>query len=548
MTTFNSLSEKITNDFIQNIIFIDDKAYNQDGPKDQHEFDAQEVTKIFSKKGKICAVYKPSVISDLDYLSSIALKSDVTILDWQIVLDEEPNEHEGTQDDEEDAEDDDVRGLYTKKIITNLLSDINNKHCIKLILIYTGEVDLPSIASEIDRTLIDEGITGFSVSEDDNCTVISDNCKIMVISKSNDGMGASRTHHLPELAEKSKRYDELPDFISSHFAKMTSGLLSNFAMEALSEIRRNFHHILTLFSKDLDAAYLAHQTLLPNVFDANELLVQLLSDTFSSIMRYKDLNHSIDERSIKLWLNHHIVDGNNQFYNADGVAEGVGYIINKEMLLGLLKSSIDVKDKYYNFIQSSDGRQISTKKIDLLMKKFATTLFTTIERTDDINKKFAKLCYHRSAIFSPQYKPFLSLGTVVKSTLANGQYYICIQQRCDSVRISDGSSRRFLFISLEKVNDGGFNFLTPDGIKLKIDKSTYSLRTVKFTGSDGLARAINCENKKYFVPTHCTAEGHEKFEFVIELKELYAQRIVEEYSSNLSRVGLDEPEWVRRLN
>lgn len=114
MMTFNELSERVTNDFIQNIIFIDDKAYNQDSPRDQHEFDAQEVTKIFSKKGKICAVYKPSVISDLEYLSSIAMKSDVTILDWQIVLDDESIEHEDAHDDD-DAEEDDVRGVYTKK-------------------------------------------------------------------------------------------------------------------------------------------------------------------------------------------------------------------------------------------------------------------------------------------------------------------------------------------------------------------------------------------------------------------------------------------------
>lgn len=117
----------------------------------------------------------------------------------------------------------------------------------------------------------------------------------MVISKSNGGTGRT---HLPALAQKIKTYDELPDFISLQFTEMTSGLLSNFAMESLAEIRRNFHHILTLFSKDLDAAYLAHQTLLPNTFDANELLVQLLSDTFSSIIRYKNLNHYIDEKRL----------------------------------------------------------------------------------------------------------------------------------------------------------------------------------------------------------------------------------------------------------
>ncbi|MDM2776675.1 response regulator receiver domain [Citrobacter sp. Cpo142] len=547
MKTFNEFSATITDHFIQNIIFIDDKAYNQNGPKDQHEFDAQEVTKIFSKKGKICAVYKPQLVSDLEYLTSIATKSDVTILDWQIVLDEEFSDND-SQNDEDDAEEDDVRGVYTKKIITSLLANIDNQHCIKLILIYTGEVDLPKIASEVDAVLTEKNISGFKINENDPCTVMSNNCKIMVISKSNGGEG--RAQHLPQLADKTKTYDELPDFISLQFTEMTSGLLSNFAMESLAEIRKNFHHILTLFSKELDAAYLAHQTLLPNTYDANELLVQLLSDTFSSIIRYKNLNQFLNEDKIKLWLGHNIEGGVKPLYKSDGTPENVFYQRNPDVLLQLLQSNSDVKDKFCNSLVSSDGQQLSSKKIDILINKYATTLFTEFEKTEEINKTFAKLCYHRSAIFSPHHLPFLTLGTVVKSTLDNGSYYICIQQRCDSVRIQNGEIRRFLFISLEKVNDGGFNFLTPDGIKLKIDKSTYSLRTVKFSGNNGFALATKCEtnNKKYFEPSYYSKEHPEKFEFIVELKELYAQRIVEEYSSSLSRVGLDEPEWVRRLN
>lgn len=544
MNTFANLSETVTNNFIQNIIFIDDKAYNN-GPADQHEFDAQEVTKIFSKKGKICAVYKPQVVSDLDYLTSIAKKSDVTILDWQIVLNHEPSDNNESQDDEDDAEDDDVRGVYTKRIITNLLSDIDTQNCVKLIIIYTGEVDLISIASDINRSLVDSKIEGFVINDNDPCSVISDNCRIMVLSKSN---GSTSRQHLPMLVDRIKRYDELPDFISLQFTEMTSGLLSNFAMESLAEIRRNFHHILTLFSKELDAAYLAHQSLLPNALDANELLVQLLSDTFSSIIRYKNLNHFLDDARIKLWLESNIQEGERELYLKDGSADNVRYLRSSGMLINLLKSHPDVKEKFCNTVLTSNGSKISKSKIDVLMSKHAAALFTEFEKIDSINKQFAKLCYHRSAIFSPGHLPFLSLGTVVKSTLDNGCYYICIQQRCDSVRINDGECRRFLFISLDQIEEGPFNFLTPDGVKLKINKSTYSLRTVKFSGTQGVALAKIYDNKKYFEPNYYTQENQERFEFIVELKELYAQQIVEEYSSSLSRVGLDEPEWVRRLN
>lgn len=39
----------------------------------------------------------------------------------------------------------------------------------------------------------------------------------------------------------------------------------------------------------------------------------------------------------------------------------------------------------------------------------------------------------------------------------------------------------------------------------------------------------------------------EEYEWVLELKDLQAQRIVDAYCSRLSRVGLDESEWLRLL-
>lgn len=545
MQSFTDFSQKVTDKFIQNIIFIDDKAYHHGDVRDQHEFDAQEVTKIFSQKGKICAVYKPEAVRDLEYLTLIAKKSDVTILDWQIVLEEEELEDKVDGDDEADADVDDVRGVYTKRIITSLLSDVETQNCIKLILVYTGEVDLQEIASSIEMSLREKNIKGFNISEDDPCSVISNNCRIMVISKSN---GGAERAYFPMLDNKRKRYDELPDFISEQFSEMTSGLLSIFAMESLAEIRRNFHHILTLFSKSLDAAYLAHQSLLPNTFDANELLVQLLSDTFSSIIRYKDLNHFLNGDVLESWLDQHIEAGERPLYTKDDAADTPRYMRDKQTLLQLLQSHPDVKEKFYSLLSGVNGDVLSRKKIELFMDRYAATLFADIDSVDTINKSFAKLCYHRSTIFSTGHLPYLSLGTVVRSTSDEKRYYICIQQRCDSVRIKEDESRRFLFISLDEIESGGFNFLTPDGIKLKVDKSTYSLRTIKFNGCDGVAIAKKDGEKKYFEPTYYSAESPEKFEFIVELKELYAQQIVESYSSSLSRVGLDEPEWVRRLS
>ena len=41
---------------------------------------------------------------------------------------------------------------------------------------------------------------------------------------------------------------------------------------------------------------------------------------------------------------------------------------------------------------------------------------------------------------------------------------------------------------------------------------------------------------------------NEKYEWVLELKDMHAQRVINSYCSILSRVGLDESEWLRLLS
>ncbi|NMH60843.1 hypothetical protein HCJ96_12470 [Alteromonas sp. MYP5] len=555
MDDFSRHSEIIANNFIQSIIFVDDKAYSTDGHRDQHEFDAQSITRVFSENGKICAVYRPIVESDVEVLSEVAKKSDVAVLDWQIILDDVPIE-DGDYDDEADDDDDDVRGIYTKRIIRSLVSASECEYSIKLIIVYTGETDLQYIATEINASLKEGDIENFSICDSDPFTIISDSCKIMVVGKSNSANG--RAKHNPALRGKIISYDELPSFISKEFSAMTAGLLSNFAMESLTEIRQNFHHIVRKFSRELDAAYLAHQVLLPNTDDANELLVELIGDTFTSLLRYKQLNRTIDKSYIEKWLKDNVTEKSKLLLKNDGSEDKFEYSRTHSVLLKLLGSNPDVVDKFVQAIGNvknvkadNSEQALSKSNARTLSSKYAITLFTDVEKYEEINKQFANLCYHRHAFIHTSYLPSLSLGTVVKSTSEEGKYYVCIQQRCDSVRLKDFESRRFLFISLSEIDEGGgFNFLTPDGTKLKIDKGTFALRTVKFNGFNGIVIAKYCERteKKYFEPSHFCDEIPEKFEFIVELKELYAQRIAEEYSAGLSRVGLDEPEWVRLLN
>ena len=357
----------------------------------------------------------------------------------------------------------------------------------------------------------------------------------------------------PDLLDKEVSYDDLPGFINTEFSKMTSGLISNFALKSLTAIRENSHQILNIFSKQLDTAYLTNQLLLVNTEEANELLVELLGDTFTSILRANNLNKFIDDDTVNLWIDENVVNTNKPKYDKKGDGIAGEYELKKEMIKDLLKPHPKVFDKFQNVLsQTTLSKGQLTKKS---YKKYAFDLLHNESEKESRNIDFANLCQHKNLVHNELYIPTLSLGTVVKSTLGINNYLVCIQQRCDSVRIDESGGRRFLFLTLSVPNtNGDFDFVSPNGQKLSLGKKTFNIRTVKFNGSeDGVVKPNSEDGHFFFEPLHAAVEpsveppdaSSEKFEFVFELKDLYAQRIVTDYSASLSRVGLDEPEWVR---
>jgi hypothetical protein len=542
---FQSLSNEIANDFLQSVIFIDDKAYKDKSSGDpRHDFDAQEITMAFAKERKICAVYQPMSKKDIESLTVVMSKADVTVIDWEIIIPESTNTIEQGNDDDDD-DDDELKGKYTKDLIIGSLNSPSKRNSIKLIVIYTGETDLEGISKSILDDLKANNINGFSVSDNDDYCIQSLYCKIIIRAKANGG--ADRGKYLPSLKNKKLTYQEIPSFIVNEFSKMTAGLMSNFALKSLTAIRKNSHQILNIFSKKLDTAYLTNQSLLVNTDDANELLVELLGDTFTSILRANNLNQVIDDNFIYLWLEENIKNTNKPIYSKKGIKTSDSYILDKDIIKDLLKSHSDVEKKFSDVLTKKDNISKSTLEEKDNYKKYALDLFHTEDKKESMNVDFTNLCQHKNLVHHEEHIPSLSLGTIVKSSVGVDNYLVCIQQRCDSVRIKATDVRRFLFLSLSATKGNKkFDFITPNGQKITLDRKTFHLRTVKFSGSaNGTVKAEDNEGCFLFKQIHASEEVVETFEFVFELKDIYAQRVVADYSASLSRVGLDEPEWVR---
>lgn len=503
---FIEQSKEIANKFIQNIVFIDDNAYKNDITN--NAFSALDVSNVFAQSGKICAIYAPKSISDVNSYNTILNKADVVILDWYLDIKKEENQ---VEDLDADVDNDEPRGEFTLELISDLLSQ-NEK--LKLIIVYTGETNLFDITDSIYQKI------GQTDSCKEDCVIRSLNSRILVRAKSQNS--ETQFKYNKELKDKIVSYESLPTLIVEEFADMTNGLLSNFALSSISAIRNNTSRMLSVFSPQLDPAYLGHKILLENTSEAKGLLIKIFGEAISELLE----TTNIDTKDwIDNWIENRIKD---KSININGVSIDK----SRELLKTMLSSEQSrLKDKY---------KEASKKDMSIGEEKKLESHTIELFAYDgiDVNKsnvEFAILTHHKN-IFHPAIEaPILTLGTVIKSV---DRYYVCIQQRCDSVRIKE--ERRFLFLPLEE--RGEYPLIVNNGSKLFTNKSSFAIKTMKFKPKEGatIIQASKKEDKYVFYSSY-----GETYEWVVDLKEMQAQRIVNNYCAQLSRVGLNESEWLR---
>lgn len=540
--TFFKKSKTIANDFLQSIVFIDDRAYLEANSKDSneirmHDFDALKVTQAFAKKQKICAVYKPETKEDIDNLIELAKKADITVLDWQIRIVEEAKEGES----EQDAENDDPRGPHTIRLIKEILSDpLTGSGSLKLILVYTGDLALQDITDTIFEELQKEKILELAK---DNCKIFTKNVKILVIAKpSEEKDGQGKFKHNPELNERIVKYEDLPDFVLNEFTLMTNGLLSNFVLQSLNILRRNTFRLIKIYNTQLDPAFAIHRLLLPNPDDSKEQMVELFSDSVNGLLNYNNAGEILAIKEIENWTNENLT------LNYTVPISGKNIRIDNNFVNKLLDSGVDTSLKEYwaanNFGElSSNGLSTFTK---LIHEKGASFLTPQYGDSNNIDCEFSILTHHKSNLKQPSSYPKMSLGTLIKELSTDGsnaKYFVCIQAKCDSVRLK--KERKFLFLPLTKSASSKFQIVVSEDsyTKLQIIKDTYELKTIKFKPIDEGDSILAEKQESNFV---FKSTYNEQYIWICDLKDLHSQRISSNYAYQLSRIGLDESEWLRR--
>jgi hypothetical protein len=479
-----------------------------------HQLDAKNLTDSFARIGIVCSILRPGAEeTGFDkVIFAVTAGSNVVILDWVL--------HEFKQ------------GEKTVEIIKELLKSSGaDRGRARLIIIYTGENDLDQIATSVRTALkLPEG-----EGSDDPFTIERGAARICIYAKEQSRLSANTRKRKVEIAE-------LPGVVIGKFAKMTRGLVSNVALRSLAALRANTYQLLRRFHRRLDPPYATHSTLLlPE--DASDHLVPLIVSEIQAVLEDAKVSDLASLKRVGQWLRHQI-DGGLTFALPQQTTEKEF----RQGLADLLKHGLNEESLSLLFRDHPKFSQgfLKSKKKALEVVRDQLTGTITLERDKGTVKDhdLALLMSVRSRYSSPP--PRLSLGSIVVETRRHrSQFLLCVQPRCDSVRLK--SERPFPFLPMKQVNDNEpCDFIIEERgrtTRLRLSDKPSDARMIKFVpGSEKQVLARRAKSGRFFKASGTTS----RYRWVADLKPEHAQRVANDYAYKLSRVGLTESEWLRR--
>ena len=162
----------------------------------------------------------------------------------------------------------------------------------------------------------------------------------------------------------------------------------------------------------------------------------------------------------------------------------------------------------------------------------------------DLDERLAWIMSFRTVFDAPA--PTLWLGSVVTATVDEGEtHLICMKPRCDCVRLEEMTS--FFFLPLVEPQKEKEQLVVRLGQEFK-------RLGIRFDPASGIRRQFQPSEGSRAVTAKQEFNGD--FEFMDacgkryiwrgELQAEYAQRIAQTFATTLSRVAVDESEWLRR--
>ncbi len=551
-STVNEYSEHAAQEFLQTVVFVDDRIYERKGgsvasakrlasPKvrkkavksannaavsnselaveeEQSEYSPYDVVTSFAKKQIICSLYQPNKSAKVTPGSEVfplCRAADIAIIDWDLYGD---------------------RGDRALELIGGLVQQAISEvpEQLRLIMVYTQEVNLFDIADRLYQQVAEEiGEVLEPILEEGGLAFRTANSRVSIVGKPGRARPGVAADHIVEERD-------LAHAAVKEFAKLADGLLHAATLLGLAEIKKNSRKVLSKFDRKLDPAFLTHLAMGLPIEDASEHIVPLLVSEIEAVLHDVLPFPLISESLRRDWCK-------NVWKPGDHLATlfGKADLDVRAIAEAICVDGFKEAKQQFDQVPNPDGGKSASKNT----RKAAQILLESLD--DNANHRFSRLMASRTFYGDAAQQPkVLRLGTIVHCARRD-VYLLCIQPVCDCVRLRSDTS--FLFVELATVSsdsdgptshivvqeDGGF-------VELYYRPKASYCRSLTFSPeakTKQVQTTLTRERKPVFKSTQ-----RWNYVWVDELKVAHAQRAVEKLASDLSRVGLTESEWLRRLD
>ncbi len=536
---FDDQIREIAEDFLQSVVVVDDHALPGAGEPptdlqdvgeevapgglgitqlkepagdkvDTHDLPAKELIDAFALNGLVCSILDPDDAVG-ERLKRTAARADLLVIDWWM---------HGQ------------RGVRALELISAVLSqdEKSTVRRLRVIAVYTGQSDLVGVANDIEP-ILDQAYEGSKLSREANGLAMQKGpVRIVVLAK--------EAVTLPEAATRANRVkvEELPTRLAREFALLARGLVSGVGLRALAAVRNDTHRILQNLGSDLDPGYLGHRLALPRPSDAEGHLTEMVTGEIRAVLRAAQIGEAANLDAIDLWLKSDAASAG-QF----GALFAFNEPMTKQQIARMLRDGLGDESSLDEQHEAVQGR--SKGDLKKVRKSGATLFCSTEDEATDANGKFASRMMFRTSYRKPARR--LQLGTIVTR---KKRFWMCVQPYCDSERLKDDAPVGFPLLPLTLAAERRkVDFLVPwtldqSWLRLALDRSPSQLELVEFLpNGDGIIGATKLGHRYFF-----RSKGGSRYFWVGELKSEFAQKVAGELGHQFSRVGVDEPEILRR--
>jgi hypothetical protein len=327
-------------------------------------------------------------------------------------------------------------------------------------------------------------------------------------------------------------------------------------MAAIGGIRDHTQRMLARFGPRMDGPLLTHRALLQSAADADEFAADLImAELQAQVPIRRIVSRFLDARRIREYIDHRATGGlKPQLVLNKGDAPAT-FQLDAGQASEVVEKGLNALDAVMPDMAKKVGGKSDADAVGKFRRGMKESLHERLYLLFNSDLADARRAHSEFAVRSKirrdatalpaGWVPRLRPGSIVARA---DEVWLCITPSCDSIRIPAGGGD-FLFAALGKPSAASFDLVIPYGAdyrRLELANKRTRLITLNLVpDANGDVVAAKVDEEFRFEAKATGGEPAETLRWLAELKPMHAQRLVQRYASNLSRVGVDDFEWHR---